>query len=99
MATELANRRTFYAIVQAEFRDSIELFAFRESLTILGGGGPKFHYNPSLVGVPQIQITNIATTVKYIQRGRAIGRVNYPVASDPLWPTIVHNDQNQLTYE
>lgn len=98
MRTELANRRTFYAVIQAEFRYSRSLYAYRESVTMKGNSGPKWMYMPSQIVAPVYQGLQTSTRVLLIQRGVAVGREGYPTPNSPLWPSLLHGDLNEVEY-
>lgn len=98
MHTELSNRRSFYAVLQAEYAHSHEVVAYSEEVSQIGTGGRYWKYMPSLVGVPQLQILQNATPVKYIQRGSLTLRSSMPAANAPLFnATYMHDDQTKFT--
>ncbi len=96
MRTELANRRSFYAVLQAEYRYAEELYAYREKMEIIGTGASKWIMMPSLQALPEYQVLNLATSIKYVQRGVAVGRTAAPSANPPLLPAIIHGDVNRI---
>jgi len=98
MRTELVNRRAFYAVMQAEFRFSTEVIAYREEVQQIGTAGPKWRYMPSLIGQPQYQTLQLNTPIKYVQRGLLILRSSQPSPNASLFPTAnMHQDQTRIT--
>lgn len=96
MRTELSNRRTFYAVLQAEyFNVDGPIYAFRESIRTRGNGSAKWGYMPSLADVPEYQVHQSNTPMFIIQRGTIVGRDGYIDKPDPVLPLIVHGDQNE----
>jgi len=98
MRTELANRRSFYAVLQAEYRYSRDLYAYRETVRQRGNSGPKWIFNTSLVNAPEFQVLNLSTPVVIVQRGIAIGRGSLPTANSPLYPASIHGDVSELDW-
>jgi len=100
MQTELVNRRAFYAVMQAEYRFSTEVIAFKEEVQQIGGNAaPLWRYMPSLVGQPQYQTLQANTSVKYVQRGMLILRSSQPAANTSLFADVnMHHDQTRITH-
>jgi hypothetical protein len=72
------------------------LLAWEETLTFTGGG-PRFVYLQTLLGLPQKQIVAAATPFRVTQQGRAVGQSLYPPPATPLWPIAEHVDDRKLT--
>ena len=94
MRTELSNRRTFHAVLQAEyFNVDGPYYAFRESINTRGDGRAKWSYMPSLSGIPEYQVHQLNTPMHIVQRGTIVGREDYQAKPDPVLPFLVHGDQ------
>jgi len=97
MHTELSNRRAFYAVLHAEYRFSTSVMAYKERITQVGTGGPKWRYMPSLTGQPQYQTLQLNTSSKYVQQGMLMLRSSLPVANAPLFNDAnIHHDQTRF---
>ena len=98
MRTEYANRRTFWASVRGERRVGTGLYAWKESMTVKGTGGPKWRFMPQLLGVPIAQTLQTDTTYYYVQEGMAIGRETYIAPPGPVYPGIEHLEMREIRY-
>lgn len=98
MRTEYANRRTFWASVRGERRVGTGLYAWKESMTVKGTGGPKWRFMPQLLGVPIAQTLQTDTTYYYVQEGMAIGREAYIAPPGPVYPGIEHLEMREVRY-
>ena len=98
MRCEYANRRTFWATVRGERRTGSGQYAWKESVSIKGTGGSKFRYMPQLVGIPQAQTLQTATTYYLIQEGMAIGRQAYIAPPGPIYPGTEHQEMREIQY-
>ena len=97
MHTELSNRRSFYAILQAEYRFSTQVVSYTEQVEQIGNGGPKWRFMPSLIGEPQAQVLQVRTPVKYVQRGSLTYRSSMPSAPSSMFLTShMHHDQTRI---
>jgi len=97
MHTELSNRRAFFAVIQAEYRLSGDLIAYREEVRRFGTGGPKWRFMPSLTGLPFRQTLQAFTPVKYVQRGQLILRSTKPIAGAAYFPdSAIHLEHVQV---
>lgn len=95
---EYSNCRTYYIVIRAEIRVGDGLFSLKQKLTVRGTGGPKWRYSPKLVGSPDGQVLQTATSFWYIQEGEAIGRSDFPVPADVLYPGIEHQEMRLVEY-
>ena len=95
---EYTNCRTYYIVLRAEIRVGDGLFSLKQKLTVRGTGGPKWRYSPKLVGEPDGQVLQTATSFWYIQEGEAIGRTTLPIPADVLFPTIEHGEMRLIEY-
>jgi len=97
MRTEMSNRRAFYAVLQAEYRMSAQVVAYREEVRRFGTGGPKWRFMPSLQGLPLYQQLQAFTPVKYVQRGQLFFRSFKPAAIGPYFTTnLIHQEHVQV---
>ncbi len=97
---ELVTMRKFEFTARAEYpigTGQNVLQMFRETVTVIGDGGPRFIMKPALIGPPQKQITQEQTVVRASQSGQAIGYLDYPTPPPPLWPQSEHREQRQIT--
>jgi hypothetical protein len=98
MHTELSNRRGFWAVLEVEYRSNTGVYAYQEELVQTGTTLPKWSFMPSLVGLPEYQQLQLATTARYVQRGMLIHRTIPPVANASLFPFLnTHGDQTRFT--
>jgi hypothetical protein len=97
--TEYLNSRMYYIVLRAEIRVGEGLYAWDQKITIKGTGGPKWRYSPRLVGSPEAQVLQTATSFWYIQEGSAVGRKDYVQPDAPLFPGIEHEEERIITYE
>ena len=97
MRTEMSNRRAFFAVLQAEYRMSANVVAYREEVRRFGTGGPKWRFMPSLTGLPLYQQLQAFTPVKYVQRGQLFFRSAKPAAMGPYFTTnLIHQEHVQV---
>jgi len=61
-----------------------DLLSWVETISF-SGGGPRYGYVETLVGLPQKQKLRQATIYKAVQSGRAVGIANYPTIPQPMW--------------
>jgi hypothetical protein len=98
MRTELSNRRSYYAVLQAEFRYNTGLAAYREEVLQIGTTGPRWIFMPSLIGLPQYQTLQIATTSKYVQRGTFLHRTGLIAPNASMFGEVnTHQDQTRTS--
>jgi hypothetical protein len=95
---EYSNRRMFSLVLRAEIRVGEGYFSWREKITIKGTGGPKWRYSPKMVGAPDAQTLQTATSFWYIQEGEAVGRLDFPTPAEPLYPLIEHGEMRERTF-
>lgn len=93
---EYATTRTKYLVFRAEYveQDS-PLWEYREIVTNVGAGGPRWEMVARQVGLPVSYILNQRTPQYVTQVGRAIGVLGYPLAyMSPLYPlNYEHTDR------
>lgn len=84
---ELLLRRTFNLVIDAKYvaTSDTDMYAYDETVSGMGTGGPDVVPVMSLFGYPQAQQRRLRTPFSSIQRGRAIGLTTYPAASTPIW--------------
>jgi hypothetical protein len=95
---EYTNCRTYYIVLRAEIRVGEGLFSLKQKLTVRGTGGPKWRYSPKLVGSPDAQVLQTATSFWYVQEGEAVGRKEFAVPADVLFPGIEHGEMRLIEY-
>lgn len=91
--TEYVNKRTYRIILEAETlsANASDLVLWEETIVGVGTGGSEFVIKPALVSPPQKQTIQQVTPYYAVQRGRAVGFLDYPAAiATPLWPTDEH---------
>jgi len=97
MHTELSNRRSFYAVLQAEYRFAHQVVAYSEEVEQVGTGGAKWRFMPSLTGAPQQQTLQVQTPVQYVQRGSLTYRTAMPSAPSSVFLSqYMHHDQTRI---
>ena len=96
---EYLNLRTYQVVLRFELRVGSGQYSWHERITIRGTGGSKWRYSPRMVGTPQAQTLQTATSFWYVQEGEAIGRQDWVTPSDPLWPTIEHEEMRIRTFD
>jgi hypothetical protein len=95
---EYTNSRTFFLVIRAEIRVGDGLYALKQKITIKGTGGPKWRYSPKMSGNPDAQTLQSATSFWYIQEGEAIGRTEFPIPADVLFPSLEHHEMRVVEY-
>lgn len=95
---EYTNSRTFFLVIRAEIRVGDGLYSLKQKLTVKGTGGPKWRYSPKITGSPDAQTLQTATSFWYIQEGEAVGRSDFPVPADVLFPLIEHGEMRVVEY-
>lgn len=84
---ELVLRRTFRAVIGGRVvtPSDTDLVAYSESVQGIGTGGPIIKPVQSLYGAVQAQQTVLHTPYYARQSGFAVGLLDYPAASTPIW--------------
>ena len=98
---EYTTYRSFTFVVQADFalQDADTLFAFSETVNYRGNCGPRKVQIELDTGAPDEQIVS-QQTVQYIsQSGQAVGIGSYPTTPDPLYPELMQNPDEGLSYQ
>lgn len=96
---EYLNSRMYFIVLRCEIRVGEGLWSWDQKLTIRGNGAPLWRYSPRMVGDPEPQTLQTSTSFFYVQEGTAVGRKEYPVPEDPLFPGITHGEQQLIVYE
>jgi hypothetical protein len=88
---------------QAEYTvsDLDPLVHFRESITRIGNGGPRYVMQELDFGTPIQQVVSDQTPVIVIQAGEAVGAAAYPNAyvPAPLYPAYLDNPDEAISTE
>jgi hypothetical protein len=96
---EYATGRTYTITLQADFLVvNTSLVAFQESVRLIGAGGPKHVFVPTINGLPQKQTVHANTSSQVIQSGSSIGLVSYPAIPSPIFPSAEHTDRREIHY-
>jgi hypothetical protein len=98
MRTEYANKRTFYAVIRAEYRTGTGAYSYQEHIMQDGTGASRWSMMHSLNALPIPQNLNAYTSSKYVQRGSAVGRTGYPSVPSAVYPGWVHGDLTKIEY-
>lgn len=94
--TEYVTRRSYSVTLEADLNDGeSNILEFREAITIVGNGGPRFVLLETLEGPPQYQVAAQRTIVRATQSGSAIGLLKPVDFPQPIWPNAVKQDQMQ----
>lgn len=96
---EYATIRSYSVVIRFELRVGTGLHSYRERITVKGTGGPLWRYSPQMVGAPQQQTLQTATSFWYIQEGEMVGREDFPAPNEPLYPSIEHGPMRIRTFE
>lgn len=101
--------RPYRAVFQADYvRDynsdgklvdiwETNVYAWEESITVVGDGGPDWELIPQFMGPPVLQVNAYVTPIRMIQSGQAIGLVDaiaYP--QPPYWPEYLHHNRTVI---
>jgi|GEM_PF-6580968 len=86
---------------QAEYliSDSDPYVHFRESVTKIGNGGPRYVMQELDGGTPIQQIVSLTTPVVVIQAGEAIGAAAYPPIPSSMFPGFLDNPEEAISRE
>lgn len=91
--SEYVQTRTFQIVLEGKILNgNSEYSQFRESVRLMGNGGPRFKMAGSLTGAVQVQVLQQFTPYKVIQSGFAVGFLDYPSVPSPIWPGALHGD-------
>jgi hypothetical protein len=97
---EYAQQKTYFLVIECELRSAPDAYyAWRQRLTVKGTGAAKWVYSPQILGSPQYQQLQSATSYWYIQQGMSIGNTGYTAAEAPLYPGIEHGDMREMSYD
>lgn len=92
---EFVTRRTVTFTVAAEFHVAgaeRAVVSWRESLTVIGNGGPSCRWRFP-VNAPAIrQVVSPTSLVRALQQGQAVGYLRRPPAPPPLFPAYLVNE-------
>jgi hypothetical protein len=102
---EYATGRTFRAVFQADYitdegRDLIEsqLYAWEETLTVVGAGGMDWELIPQFMGPPVFQVNCQITPQRVIQSGQSVGVLAHIAPPMPYWPANTHDNRTLVQY-
>ena len=99
---EYSTFRTYSLSVEGEIPISSSQNAiteWRETIAITGTGGPRFIPIECRNGPVQMQTVSQQTPVRAVQRGQAIGYLQYPFAPGPIWPSYELVTERQIEFE
>lgn len=99
---EYATCRTFYIILEAEYKDlESQLIAFRESVSVTGTTGPRRRMVEMNLGPARWQQVSAMTRQEILQQGFAIGYDGYPLGfmPGPILPSLELVDQRYVENE
>lgn len=88
--SEYVTKRSYRIVITAEIPavpGSNHIVHWEESLQRIGTGGADFVSQTAIVGPVQQQFTKIATPTYAVQRGYAVGYIDYPQVPSALFPT------------
>lgn len=92
-AAEYATGREFYIILEAEVTDNeSEVIEYRETVSLVGTGGPRYRVVELEVAPPIVEIVNVFTKVDVVQEGTVIGFQTYLQPPGPLLPQYEYQD-------
>lgn len=94
--------RSYTLAVEAQFSytggGGGSVLSWSEAVSYRGTGGPTWGFLVPINGPPQQQLLTQQSTHWAYQRGRAIGRSNYPNPAPPLWPVLEHQEMRDIEY-
>lgn len=92
---EYSTFRTYEIEAEAEIiGTNADFDTWTETISI-HGGGPRFVFLQTLIGLPQKQLVAQATPYFATQSGSAVGLLAYPRFPAPMFPAHEHVDQRQ----
>jgi hypothetical protein len=96
---EFSTFRRFQIVIEALVSTgTVQLLAWAESVGFKGTGGPRFVMRQPLIQLPQKQPVAQATPIRALQRGRAIGWLDWPAPAPPQWPEHFKEDESEVLY-
>jgi hypothetical protein len=95
---QLVTHYNYTITISATYPAQDDLLDYRESITTIGSGGPKFVMLQTLTG-PIPFTTASSTPSVLIQSGHATGLYSFPTAPGPVAPGSVHQEKSKLTTE
>lgn len=98
---EYATCRSFYIILEAEYRDlESQIVAYHERVHGIGTTGPEYAWTTLAQGLPTRQILAERTVQEVVQEGSVTGFDGWPAAflygSGPLFPTLEDLNLRQI---
>lgn len=95
--TEVLLRRSYQIVLTGDVYDQNQgVLAWKEKITSVGNGGPRFDWVQTLNGPPVKQLVQQRTTFLTIQEGMAIGEFSTPLPATPIWPDDNHTEKNLI---
>jgi len=93
---ELSTHRSFHVVLRATFdANTSEIVHWREGISIIGTGKPRWEYVPLPTGAAVRQELVDKTTQRIIQTGQVVGWTGYLVGNapeDPIFPDLEHKE-------
>lgn len=98
IGAEYARLRSYEIVVEADFEDAAlsNLSAWRETVSVIGTGGPVYVWHRPLAGRPVRQQVSEYSTMRLVQTGSATGRTAYPTAPGPKVPGYETEDSRSI---
>jgi hypothetical protein len=101
---EFTTYRTYTVVVMGRYQflqgaagaGATPTLVWQESIQQRGAGGPRFVFRQPINGLPRKQTVATSTPVRVVQRGNAVGLMDYAPLSEPIWPAAEHLDQREV---
>jgi hypothetical protein len=94
---EYATGRSYRIVLEADYLNIEDtIYAYNETLTFIGSGGPQWELVPHFLGPPTVHITYSVTPQKIIQEGSAIGVNGNPIVPGPILPLNYEHQEKRM---